>query len=156
MTLEIRLVGGDVLDADGRAVAVHVDDAVDQEKRIAMRQKLEDVGDLRRPELRFHSALIHPHRLLGQMRHPANRGPISALALIKLQILTFGKLLQQRQLPEPQPHGLGRGASPAHARRHVAPHIAARRNLRASADLDVADDADLAAEGYEIAELRAS
>src|SRR6185437_4849631 len=83
-------------------------------------------------------------------------GPISARALIKLQILTLGKLLQQRQLTEPETHGLGWGASPSDARRDVAPHIAARRNLRASTDPDVAHDADLAPERYEIAELRAS
>jgi hypothetical protein len=37
MTLEIRFVGGHVLDALGGTIAVHVDDAVDHQKRIAMR-----------------------------------------------------------------------------------------------------------------------
>ena len=141
---------------DGGAVAVHVDDAVDKEKRIAMRQKLQDVGDLRLPELRLHSALIHENSA------PWTSGTIGyspsrfTFALIKLQILAFGKLAQQRELPEPEPHRLGRGASPPHARRHIASHIAARRDLRASADLDVADDADLAAKGHEIAEFGAA
>ena len=35
----MRLVEGDVLDADGGIVAVDVDDAVDQQERVAMRQK---------------------------------------------------------------------------------------------------------------------
>ena len=38
--LEERLVDGDALDADGALVAIHVDDAVDQQKRIAVRQQL--------------------------------------------------------------------------------------------------------------------
>ena len=45
MSLEIGLVRRDVLDADGRAVAVHLDDAVDEEEWVAMRQKLEDGRD---------------------------------------------------------------------------------------------------------------
>jgi hypothetical protein len=32
-------------------VAIHVDDAVDQKERMAMRQQLEDVGGFRRPQL---------------------------------------------------------------------------------------------------------
>src|SRR6478609_9371848 len=88
--LEIGLVGGDVLDADGRAVTVHVDDAVDEKERIAMRQKLEDVGDLRRPQLRFHSALIHPVLLPWQSGLFARCA--APFVLIKLQILAFGKL----------------------------------------------------------------
>src|SRR6185436_19406311 len=62
--LKVRLVRGDVLDAGGGAVPVHVDDAVDKEERIAMRQQLEDVGGLRPPQLRFCATLIHPHSLL--------------------------------------------------------------------------------------------
>jgi hypothetical protein len=68
VSLEVWLVDGHVLDADGRAIAVHVDDPVDQEKRITMRQKLQDVGDFRRPELRLHSAFIHQYQLQGQVR----------------------------------------------------------------------------------------
>src|SRR5512143_2804144 len=33
VSLEIGLVGGDVLDTDGSAVAIHVDDAVDEKER---------------------------------------------------------------------------------------------------------------------------
>jgi hypothetical protein len=62
--LEIGLVRRDVLDARGGAVPVHVDNAVDKEERIAVRQQLEDVGGLRPPQLRLCAALIHSHSLL--------------------------------------------------------------------------------------------
>ena len=43
MAEELRFVEGHVLDADRVLVAAHVDDAIDHEERIAMRQRLEDV-----------------------------------------------------------------------------------------------------------------
>ena len=43
MAGELRLVEGDVLDADAGFVAVDLDDLVDQQKRIAMRQQIEDL-----------------------------------------------------------------------------------------------------------------
>src|SRR5665809_100053 len=73
----------------------------------------------------------------------------------KLQILALGKLLQQRQFPEPKPNRLGRGAAPARAGRHVSPHITACGNLCASADLDMTENADLTAQSHEIAKLGA-
>ncbi|WP_315855090.1 hypothetical protein [Chenggangzhangella methanolivorans] len=39
MTLELRLVVGDVLDADAELVAPHLDDLVDEQERIAVRQR---------------------------------------------------------------------------------------------------------------------
>src|ERR1700694_2197598 len=62
-SLKTGRVGGHVVDAGGGAVAVNVDDTVDHEERVAMWQKLQDVGDFRPPELRFHSALVHPDPL---------------------------------------------------------------------------------------------
>src|SRR5678816_2603329 len=64
MALEVRLVRGHVLDAGSRAVPVHVDDAIDKEEWVTMRQKLEDVRDLSPSELRFHSAFVHKPWLL--------------------------------------------------------------------------------------------
>ena len=40
MALEMRLVDGDVLDADAVLVSPRFDDPVDQKKRIAMRQSV--------------------------------------------------------------------------------------------------------------------
>ena len=40
MPLEVRLVDGDVLDADAGFVAVDVADPVDHQERIAVRQRL--------------------------------------------------------------------------------------------------------------------
>jgi hypothetical protein len=51
MAGELRLVEGDVLDADAGIVAVDLDDPVDQEERVAVRQQFEnphDVGALKR------------------------------------------------------------------------------------------------------------
>src|SRR6185369_7075465 len=39
---------GHVFDADSRLVAAHLDDAVHHEKRVAVRQRLEDLGDINR------------------------------------------------------------------------------------------------------------
>ena len=68
-----------------------------------MRQKLQDIGDIRLSELRFHSALIHEKTGSPDWRgwNGLLAGPASALTLIKLQILAFGKPLQQREFPEP-------------------------------------------------------
>ncbi len=49
MARELRLVEGDVLDADAGLVAVDLDDPVDEQKRIAVRQQLEDSAGCRRP-----------------------------------------------------------------------------------------------------------
>ena len=54
---------------------------------------------------------------------------------------------------KPKTHGLGRGAAPSYAGRHIAPHITAGSDLSAGANLDMANDADLTAEGHEIAEF---
>src|SRR5690606_37374635 len=58
MSLEMRLVERDVLDADAAVVTVHLDDAVDEKKRIAMRQELQnalnvDAFELARPGCPF-------------------------------------------------------------------------------------------------------
>ena len=39
MTLKLRFVGGDVLDADAEFVSLRADDPIDQQEGIAMRQK---------------------------------------------------------------------------------------------------------------------
>ena len=46
MALEIRLVDGDVLDAGARLLAIHVDDPVDQQEGIAVRQDLLNLRDI--------------------------------------------------------------------------------------------------------------
>ena len=48
---ELRLVERDVLDADAGVVAVDLDDAVDQQERVAVRQQLQDLLDVGRAEL---------------------------------------------------------------------------------------------------------
>ena len=56
MALEMRLIGGDVLHAHAIFVAAGFDDSVDEEKRIAVRQKrkeLLDVEAVERPTGRF-------------------------------------------------------------------------------------------------------
>ena len=53
--MELRLVEGDVLDADRRLVAVDLDDAVDHQERIAVRQQLQDLLDVGRLERRRRS-----------------------------------------------------------------------------------------------------
>src|SRR3984957_10424739 len=50
MTLECRLVEGDVLDADAGVIAPDIDDAVDQQHRIAMRERPEDIVDIHQRE----------------------------------------------------------------------------------------------------------
>src|SRR5271156_2843574 len=46
MAEEMRLVEGDILDADAMLVAAHVDDTVDHEKRVAVRQQPQDFADI--------------------------------------------------------------------------------------------------------------
>src|SRR5690606_27175543 len=48
---EERLVYGDVLDADGRNVGIHLDDPVDHQERITVRQKFHYPGNVGCPEL---------------------------------------------------------------------------------------------------------
>src|SRR5581483_1287027 len=57
--LEERLVDGDALDADGADVGVHLDDLVDQQERIAMRQQLHHARDVGRAELFGGRSLTH-------------------------------------------------------------------------------------------------
>src|SRR5205807_7146521 len=61
MPEELRLVHGDILDADRGVVTAHFDDAVDHEKWIAMRQCFEDRRDVGRLEGR--RRLTHRLRL---------------------------------------------------------------------------------------------
>ena len=46
MTEKLRLVDGDVLDADAAFVAADVDNAVNHDERIAMRQQPQNLADL--------------------------------------------------------------------------------------------------------------
>src|SRR5690606_3248204 len=46
MTLEVRLVHRHVLDADGRVVAIHLNDPVNQQKRVAVRQQPHQLGNI--------------------------------------------------------------------------------------------------------------
>src|SRR4029079_8849508 len=48
MSLELRLVERDVLDADGEFVAADLRDTVDHQEWIAMRQRLQDLRDCHR------------------------------------------------------------------------------------------------------------
>ena len=68
MPLEERLVDGDVLDADGALVAVHVDDAIDHQERIAMRQQLHHAPDIGRAEL-----LVVPASVIVRARSATHR-----------------------------------------------------------------------------------
>jgi hypothetical protein len=43
----MRLVDGNVLDADAAVVIVHFDDLVDQQERVPVRQQLHDPHDVR-------------------------------------------------------------------------------------------------------------
>ena len=68
MAEELRLVGGDVLDADAVLVAADFDDAVDQQERIAVRKRGEDFANpygLKRLAAHVSSPLARstPHRL---------------------------------------------------------------------------------------------
>ena len=58
MTLELRLVEGDVLDADARHVVPRLDDPVDQKKGIAMRQGFQEVLNIQGAH-RWFDNLIH-------------------------------------------------------------------------------------------------
>jgi hypothetical protein len=60
VSLKIGFIRRHVFDSGSRPVTVHIDDAIDQEERIAMGQELEDRGDIQAPTLAFGAALIHP------------------------------------------------------------------------------------------------
>ena len=46
MASEVRLVDGDVLDGDDAGFALHLEDAIDEEKRVTMRQDGHDLLDV--------------------------------------------------------------------------------------------------------------
>src|SRR5579871_3041902 len=46
VALELRLVGGHVLDANGKLVAADRDNTIDQQERIAVRNGLQEIGDV--------------------------------------------------------------------------------------------------------------
>ena len=48
MADEVGLVDGDVLDGDNAGLALHLDDAVDEQERIAVRQDGHDFDDVHR------------------------------------------------------------------------------------------------------------
>jgi len=81
---------------------------------------------------------------------------VAPILIIELQILALGELPQNGKLAKPQARRFGRGSPPPYPRRHVASHIAAAGDLGASADLDVANDANLAAQGHKISKLGAT
>src|SRR5215204_727655 len=63
MTHELRLVDGDVLDADTALVAANLDDPVYQQERVAMREQIHDLLDVRRPQLSLcHASNSPPSR----------------------------------------------------------------------------------------------
>src|SRR6516164_1010080 len=152
VALEIRLVRRDVLDPSGRAVSIHVDNAIDKEKRVAMRQQLEDVGGFRPPQLGFCAALVHSNSLLSALA----KALITTVPILELQVLALCQLAQKGELAKPEPRRLGRCPSPPHAGRHVASHVAAAGDLGAGADFDMTNNANLAAQGHEIAKLGAT
>src|SRR5258705_5075819 len=59
VALEEGLVYGHVLQADGGMVAIHVEDAIDEQKRIAMREQVQHPRNIGRAELRFRRHLVH-------------------------------------------------------------------------------------------------
>ena len=118
MAREMRLVEGDVLDADGRLVAVDIDDPVDQQERIAMRQQL--------PASRLMSSVSSVDRLL----QPSAASPLS-LALAR-------GLRAASTLAERAPsHRMRRRAAPARAGGTSSMHARRGGDLGTVADLDV-------------------
>src|SRR5581483_2228020 len=71
MALEERLVDAHALDADGALVGIHVDDAVHQEERVAVRQQLHHPRDVRRAELLLRRSGIRHCLVLARLPHPA-------------------------------------------------------------------------------------
>ena len=110
MAHELRLVEGDVLDADAGAVAVDLDDAVDEQERIAVRQQLHDAAGCRRDS-----------KLVGASVIRASAGPRAGRARLlgRGRAVVFGenasrcKLFQGRHLAEPVPDGLAPACRPS-------------------------------------------
>ena len=123
---------GDVLDADAGPVAVDLDDLVDQQKRIAMRQQLQDlhdVGGLKRARRLAHEIGL---RIVQSVFSAVRRHVVSVGGIAEIG---FGrKLFQRVDLAEPLPHGPGRDAAPAGAGRNIAVDAAGRGDLGAHAD----------------------
>ena len=69
MAHELRLVDGDVLDADGVLVGAHVDHAVDHDEGVAMRQQPQDFTDVDGAKRVAHSSPLFG--FAGVARHAA-------------------------------------------------------------------------------------
>src|SRR5262245_41626290 len=95
MTREKRLVDGDILNANRELVAPNVDDAVDQEKRVAMQQEAHDL-------LVTHCHITHPGITIihlvssvpGLPRGGSCRCPIRASSASRLSIATSRKKIR--------------------------------------------------------------
>src|SRR5581483_9266723 len=144
MTEELRLVDGDILDADGALVPDHFDDAVDHQKRIAVRQQFEYLGDTGRLERRANVIHKISSSFLGRS------GALRTCAFLP------GDTLENFHFPEPLLDGLRGNAAPTRSRWDIAVNDAGRRDLRALADSDVIVDAHSGAKHHEIPEGHAA
>ena len=104
MAHELRLVDGDVLDADAVFVAARLDDAVDEQERIAMRKHLQealDVETFNRPPGRLVHHALHPTR----RRLPAHGLRVKcAAAGLPAQVLIRAARLQISAANSRMPH----------------------------------------------------
>jgi hypothetical protein len=85
--LEERLVDANVLDADGAMVELHVDDAVDHQHRITMRDHLQDAFDVR------YGGWRHNARLVGLHIHVSGTPTLEPSAEAEAQVLGFVEVL---------------------------------------------------------------
>ena len=112
----MRLVDRDVLDADAGLVAVDLDDPVDEQKRIAVRQRFQDLQDVHRLEARSARPIICSSPGL----NPPARVRASSAARFACLCRSLASKLAQRHLAEPLAHRPRRRAAIARAGRHVA------------------------------------
>ena len=104
-------------------VALHVDDAVDHQERIAVRQRLQEIGDVGRLKRRDASFIVCVRRVASDDLPPR---------------------FEERQFTKPLRGRLGRCPAPTLARGHVARDAGGGGDLRAFADRHVVRDAALA------------
>src|SRR5829696_570680 len=69
MTHEMRLVDGDVLDADTALVAANLDDPIYQQERVAVREQIHDLQDVRRSQLSLCHASHSPPESVHETPH---------------------------------------------------------------------------------------
>ena len=150
MARELRLVEGDVLDADAGLVAVDLDDLVDQEEGIAVRQELQnlhDIGGLKRG---------------GRFGHGLNSGRswMPSTNVTKTRRRLWRNLSPDasffRAVISRNHSRIGRAGMPPQRApgRNVAVDAAGRGDLRAHADPHMALHGNLAADSDEVLDGR--